>query len=180
MLDAQASPTASFTYAFSPLTTDARPMDWKLLVTENVGCQNIRCHKLQAGDKLQELVTGFQETNAKAVVLINTSDNYFLHPSIWTGTEKSSFPVVVLTKSDGVKLLNIVEQHKGNMLAKISVETVVDPPVQTKKVENGSSSTPQKQGQCSMPVACLHFSKMELTRGCAFLVWPSALLCGQA
>ena len=149
MPDAQASPTASFTYAFSPLTTDATPMDWKLLVTENVGCQNIRCHELQAGDKLQELITGFQETNAKAVVLINTSDDYFLHPSILEGTKKSSFPVVVLTKSDGMKLLNIVEQHKGNMLAKIFVETILDPPVQMKKPENGSSSAPHGQGQCA-------------------------------
>ena len=155
-------------------------MDWKLLVTENVGCQNIRCHKLQSGDKLQELITGFQETNAKAVVLINTSDDYFLHPSIWAGTKKSSFPVLVLTKSDGMKLLNIVEQHERNMLAKISVESIVDRPVQMKKAENGSSSAPQGQGQCNIPVACLHFSKMELTSGCVSSVWPSALLCGQA
>ena len=146
--DGQTSPTASFTYAFSPLTTDAAPMDWKLLVTENVGCQNIRCYELQAGDKLQELITGFQETNAKAVVLINTSDDYFLHPSIWTETKKPSFPVLVLTKSDGMKLLNIVDRHKENMLAKISVESIVDRPMQTKKAENGSSSVPQEQGQC--------------------------------
>ena len=145
--DGQTSPSASFTYAFSPLTTNAAPMDWKLLVTENVGCQNIRCHELQAGDKLQELITGFQETNAKAVVLINTSDDYFLHPSILAGAKKSSFPVVVLTKSDGMKLLNIVQQHES-MLARISVETIMDPPVQTKKAENGSRSAPQEQGQC--------------------------------
>ena len=123
-------------------------MDWKLLVTENVGCQNIRCYELQAGDKLQELITGFQETNAKAVVLINTSDDYFLHPSIWTETKKTSFPVLVLTKSDGMKLLNVVDRHKENMLAKISVESIVDRPMQTKKAENGSSSVPQEQGQC--------------------------------
>ena len=141
-------------------------MDWKLLVTENVGRENIRCHELQAGDTLQELVTGFQETNAKAVVLINTSNGYSLNPPILAGTKRSSFPVVVLTKSDGMKLLSIVNQHKGIMLAKISVETVVDRPVQTKKAENGSSSAPQGQGQYSMPVACLHFFKMKLTRGC--------------
>ena len=124
-------------------------MDWKLLITENVGCQNIRCHELQAGDKLQELITDFQETNAKAVVLINTSNDYSLNRPILAGTKRSSFPVVVLTRSDGMKLLNIVEQHKGNMLAKISVERIVDRPVQMKKPENGSSSAPQEQGQCA-------------------------------
>ena len=149
-------------------------------MTENVGCQNIRCHELQARDKLQELITGFQETNAKAVVLINNSDGYSLNRPILAGAKRSSFPVVVLTKSDGMKLLNIVKQHDGNVLAKISVETIVDPPGQTKKAENGSSSAPQGQGQCSMPVACVHFPKMELARGCASSVWPSVLLCGQA
>ena len=83
-----------------------------------------------------------------AVVLINTSDNYFLHPSISEGTEKSSFPILVLTKSDGMKLLNIVKQHqKENMLARICIE-VMDLPVQMKKAEKGSNSAPRKQGQC--------------------------------
>ena len=124
-------------------------MDWKLLVTENEGCQNIRCHELQAGEKLQELVIDFQKANAMAVVLINTGDDYFLHPSISEGTEKSSFPILVLTKSDGMKLQNIVEQHKEkHMLARICVESVVDPPVQMKMTENGSNSAPIQQGQC--------------------------------
>lgn len=146
--DGQTGSSASFTYAFSPLTTNAAPVDWKLLVTENVGCQNIRCHEVQAGEKLQELVAGFQKASAVAVVLINTSDNLSLSLSISAETEKSSFPILVLTKSDGMKLLNIVKQHKENMLARICVETIVDPPVQMKKAENGSNVAPREQGQC--------------------------------
>ena len=137
------------------MTTNAAPVDWKLLVTENVGCQNIRCHRLKAGEKLQELVAGFQKANAIAIVLINTSDNFSLDPSILAETEKSSFPILVLTKSDGNALLSIVEQHKKNMLARITLESIVDFPEQMKKAENGSNLAQREQGQYVCGVACL-------------------------
>ncbi len=52
------------------------PVDWKILVTDDVQSQHIRCHPLQDGDELSMLVSNFKEQHAKAVILVNTQDNY--------------------------------------------------------------------------------------------------------
>ena len=119
------------------------PVDWKLLVTEDVESQHVRCHELQAGDNLSELIAGFQKACAVAVVLINTSDNYILHPSFLLGMQECHFPVLVLTKSDGIKLLKKVEQCKENVLARINVESFVEPPVEQTK-ENAPYTSPEQ------------------------------------
>ena len=136
----------SFTYAISPLTSNLAPVDWKLLVTtEDVESQNIRCHELKTGDNLPELIVTFQNAHAVAVVLINTSDNYCLHSSFLAGTQESHFPVLLLTKNDGIALLNNVGQYQENVFAKIAVESVVDPIVTVQDVPNSPAPKP---GQC--------------------------------
>ena len=98
-------------------------MDWRLLVTEDVECLNIRCHELHAGDNLPLLVASFQKAHAVAIVLINTSDNYILQPLFLTETQVGQLPVLLLTKSDGMAVTKKVEQHKGKVLARITVGT---------------------------------------------------------
>ena len=154
-LDDQDHPFASFTYVLSPLTGKLAPLDWKLLVTtEDMESQNIRCHELKIGDNLPELIAGFQEAHAVAVVLINTSDNYFLDPSFLAEAQKGNFPVLLLTKSDGMALLKKVEQHEENVFAKISVDSAGDLPMHMSsgKLQTGSKPTPdqtahKEQGQ---------------------------------
>ena len=139
-LDGQDRPFVSFTYALSPLTDKLAPVDWKLLVTtEDTESQHIRCHELQTGDNLPELVASFQNSYAVAVVLINTSDDFTLHSTFLAGTQEGSFPVLLLTKTDGMALLNKVEQFEENVFARISVESFVDLPTQ--------QTTPQKTGK---------------------------------
>ena len=60
-------------------------MDWKPLVTDNVESQHIRCHELHEGDELSMLVANFKAQHAKAVILINTQDNYFIAPRFLEG-----------------------------------------------------------------------------------------------
>ena len=116
-------PFASYTYALSPLTDELAQVDWKLLVTEDVECLNVRCHELQAGDNLPLLVAGFQRAHAVAVVLINTRDNYILQPLCLTETQVGQFPVLLLTKNDGMALMKKFQQYKGKVLAQITVGT---------------------------------------------------------
>ena len=52
------------------------PVDWKPLVIDDVESQHIRCHELQEGDELSMLVANFKAKHAKALILINTQDNY--------------------------------------------------------------------------------------------------------
>ena len=158
-LDDQDLPFESFTYALSPLTDKLTPVNWKLLVTEKVESQHIRCHELQAGDNLSELIASFQKAHALAVVLINTSDNYILQSSfLEETTQESQFPVLVLTKSDGVELLKKVEQFE-NVFAQITAEAFVDPPMSSgpqQKIGNEPIYTRsgtvvfKEPGQCSM------------------------------
>ena len=119
--------------------------------------QNIRCHELQAGDNLPELIADFQSAYAVAVVLINTSENYFLHSSFLTGTRKSNFPVLMLTRSDGIALMNTVKNNNHKVFAKIAVESFVDSPgmqVSMETLQNpGNGPTPTNSdikaaGQC--------------------------------
>ena len=56
------------------------PVDWKILVTDDVQSHHIRCHELQDGDELSMLVSNFKDQHAKAVILINTQNNYSIVP----------------------------------------------------------------------------------------------------
>ena len=141
-LDGQDRPFASFTYALSPLTDRPTPVDWKLLATEDVESQHIRCHELQIGDNLPKLITAFQKAYAVIVVLINTSEDYFLHPSFLTNTHDSPLPVLLLTRSDGMTLLKKIDLHKENVFAKISVESVVDPVQRSDRMQQNAGYRP--------------------------------------
>ena len=151
-------PVARFTYVLTPLTDKLVPVDWKLLVTtESMECQNIRCHKLQPGDNLLQLIASFQRKHAVAVVLINTSDNYSLHPSFLEKSQGGGkFPVLLLTESDGIKLLNMVKQSMEEMYAKISVESFVDLPMQ-----NPTGELEETRGDRSTPTTSDHMHQKE-------------------
>ena len=49
----------------------------------------------------------------KAVVLINTQDNYTLAPEFTEGVAKGSYPIVILTKSDGKSLVDMLDRYDG-------------------------------------------------------------------
>ncbi len=76
---------AAYTYALFPRMDKCVPVDWKILVTDDVQSQHIRCHPLQDGDELSMLVSNFKEQHAKAVILINTQDNYSIAPQFLKG-----------------------------------------------------------------------------------------------
>lgn len=121
-------PFLTFDYALSPLTENLAPVDWKILVTEDVQSQNIRCHDLQAGEKLPSLVTQYQQAYAMAVILLNSEESYSLDPAFLEGGERSSYPVLVLKHSDGMRLLHALDRYEGqDVLARVDVvESTVD------------------------------------------------------
>ena len=159
-LDSQDCPFVSFTYVLSPLTDKLTPVDWKLLVTEDIEHPHIRCHVLQAGDNLPQLIIGFRKVQALAVVLINTSDNYSLHPTFLSGTQVGHYPVLLLTKGDGMKLLKTVEQSEINVLARIGVENFSMPVGVLQETEdriahiNSDQTAAEKPGQCVINNGC--------------------------
>ncbi len=76
-LQGQTALLADYTYALFLLTDKYMSVDWNIMVTaDDVQSHHIRCHQLQVGDELSMLVSNFKKQHAKAVILINTQDNY--------------------------------------------------------------------------------------------------------
>ena len=119
-------PTICYTYTLSPFMDKPVYIDWKIIVNDDIQSQHIRCHALQPGDKIKDLVSSFKRALAKAVVLINTQDNYTLAPELIEGMEKSSFPVIILTKSDGNSLVEFLERFYQDVIARLDVVNTVD------------------------------------------------------
>ena len=127
-LQGQQLPSACYTYALSPLMDKPVLVDWRIVVNDDdIQSQHVRCHALQPGDNVKELVATFRKALAKAVVLINTQDNYTLAPEFTEGVDKSNYPIVVLTKSDGGSLVELLEKYFGqtDVLARLDVEGMV-------------------------------------------------------
>ena len=99
-------------------------IDWKIIVNDDIQSQHIRCHALQPGDKVKDLISSFRKALAKAVVLINTQDNYTLAPEFTEGVAKGNYPIVILTKSDGTSLVEVLDKHYGGteVLGRLDVE----------------------------------------------------------
>lgn len=60
-------------------------VDWRILTAEDVQSQHIRCHQLHPDDDLAMLVSNFKEGHAKAVILVNTQENYSIAPQFLKG-----------------------------------------------------------------------------------------------
>ena len=58
------------------------------------------------------------------MVLINTQDNYTLAPEFTEGVGKGNYPIVVLTKSDGSSLVEVLDKYYGqtDIHARLDVE----------------------------------------------------------
>lgn len=121
----------------------ATPIEWKILVTDDVQSQNIRCHVLRTGDQLQDLITRYRQNFTMALIVVNTTDGHIIEEPFLEGMEGAEeIPVVVLTWSDGGRLMNILRHTEDDdVLAKIEAESAVDvvpavaesPPVEAKK-----------------------------------------------
>ena len=120
----------------------AVPVDWKILVTDDVQSQNIRCHVLRIGDQLQDLITRYKQNFTMALIVVNTSDDHVIKEPFLEGMEEAGFPVVVLSWSDGGRLVDVLRSsEEDDVQAKIEAESAVDvvpvvtdsPPSEAKK-----------------------------------------------
>jgi len=116
-------------YALFPTLSQSTPVDWTLLELEKIEGEHIRCHELLGNEVLEDLFERYKIAESKAVVLINTTDNYSLPPDLISDAWKPSLPVIVLTKSDGQQIVQCLEDTSEigeNVYGKIEVETDVD------------------------------------------------------
>ena len=123
-LQDQPHPSVCYNYALSPFVDKPVLIDWKIFVNDDIQSQHIRCHALQPGDKVKDLISSFRRALAKAVVLINTQDKYTLGPEFTKGVARGNYPIIILTKSDGSLLMDKLEEDDGQteVLARLDVE----------------------------------------------------------
>lgn len=124
----------AFTYALSPLTEHIYPVRNKVLVTEEVQGDHVRVQELQPSEKLAEILSDYHKNKyIKAVVIVNTTNSLIL-PAALEGLKSSSFPLLIVSKSDGHELLGILEDP-DEVLCNIDVESTVDHPAQQLQTE---------------------------------------------
>ena len=106
---------------------DSRPVDWKIIVTEeeheHTEGEHICCLQLKEGVDLVQLVEQFQSAGAKAIVFVNTRDDLVVEAQQWP--QDSAIPIFLLKASNGKELLSTLEDN-NEVLAKVEVESHVD------------------------------------------------------
>ncbi|KAL5466959.1 hypothetical protein EMCRGX_G031124 [Ephydatia muelleri] len=113
---------ASYTYGHAG---DLKPVDWKVLVAadERIEGEHICCLLLKDGEDLGQLVERFQSVHAKAIVFVNSREDFMVEPQQWP--QGSSIPVLLLKASDGKKLLSTVDTN-SEVFGQVQVESRVD------------------------------------------------------
>ena len=130
----------AFRYALSPLTQAINPVKKKAIVTDKVKGSHVRVHELLSTEKLSEIVAGYRKDKyTKAVVIVNTADSLMLEPAHLEGLESNSYPLLVVSQSDGQHLKRILGEQ-NEVLCDINVESTVDRPREMQVVAEESNT----------------------------------------
>ena len=64
---------------------DSKPVDWKVLAAEDeeIEGEHIRCLPLKEGEVLDQLVEQFQSVHAKAIVFVNSREDFMVEAQQW-------------------------------------------------------------------------------------------------
>ena len=129
----QNSPVQTFKYG---LLTDEEhlPKEWTFFTSDytDFEAENIYCHELKEIEKL--LLQGLKQSYSKAMVLINSTNRYDVSSELICDF-RPPIPTVVVSKSDGQNILNILDEHKqvevmfitANMRKRENLSKVNDP-----------------------------------------------------
>ena len=125
------TPLRSYSYASVPGKNQSHPVRWHYLVTEDEGRESICIYELIEGQGLADLKT-FNNCYTKAVILINTAENYELAREFMTGVRDVPVPLFVVKKSDGRDILRCLESHIEDFVFVMvdAASEVPDPKVQ--------------------------------------------------
>lgn len=105
-------PFAAYTYGTIPASV-VTELDWTIIVSEDVTASgdHIRCHQLKTDENLNEVLAGYLYSEAAAIVLINSENNYNVVDEVQS---EVCVPVLVLSSEEGQKLLQALENAEDN------------------------------------------------------------------
>ena len=134
----ESQPFALFSYCCGPMMESPSRVDWKFITLEPIVSQHILCHQLKEGDDIPKFISKCNPEFTHGLILINTEDAYPISRSFkWDGMTQPSFPVCVLTRKDGEKLLGMIQhQEVGDVLARMEAQSVTE--AQARRVKSPS------------------------------------------
>ena len=125
-LEDQEHHTATYKCAF---VNEVTAVSKAVVVTTSIEGQHMRCHELQEGQSIWNVLSTVRNSDAKAVLLINTEDTLVLNPEFSVGfTEKEkklTIPVLLLRKTPGNELMSALRKC-DKVIVKVDVETGED------------------------------------------------------
>ena len=129
------------------------PVDKKVIAAEDepIEGEHIRCIQLKEDEDLDQLMEHFISIDAKAVVFVNTRDDFTVKAQHWP--KQSAIPVLLLKSNDGKELLSVVENSEvyGNVVVESSVDStpavVKKEPTATKPLVDDDSRLGAKENR---------------------------------
>ena len=102
----------------------------------NLECAHIRIHELREEDNLLKCAESYQENHARAMIVINTTEDYTLIPELnYSLHTLDNFFVAILTNDDGMALLGCLKckdspevyaRYISNQVLKATLHVVMD------------------------------------------------------
>ena len=153
-------PSLYCTYALLPLTEEPVHIDYTILVSElndgMISAQHIRYYSLKEGDYLEDLLVKFKNSLSLALLLKNTHNNYTLDQNFIEGVKPTTFPIIILTKDDGLKIDEFLKTHQTeNVMARLDIVNggihlsepqMQELPVESMNVTGADVATPPSHG----------------------------------
>ena len=149
----------NFAYAWSPVTQRPQKIDWIDIREDESTSPHIRCYWLCEGkeDELSTLMASIIESaSTRALILVNTKDDFevdakFLHPN-----EKCGFPVAVIKQTIGQTLRKLFKNYSREVEAKMLITSVTTNIQAVEIIPNKAEQPQEPQGLLSIICATLY------------------------
>lgn len=156
----------SFEYKWASILHTPQSFDWTPVIIHDAMYEHVRCHQLQPEEDLPSLMDNLDSSpGTKALLLINTENNFVIHESLLTKDQVSLYPVIIIAAGSGKVLTDILERNEsGAVKLKVDIPTASAPEPETveekeaKKLSESSMKPPvfprkktPKQPEYSVP-----------------------------
>ena len=115
----------SFGYEWASIQQTPQSFDWTPVIMHDVTYEHVHCHQMQPEDDLPSLLANLDSRpGTKALLLINSENNFIIHQSLLAEDQVSIYPVLVITSESGKVLTRILEKNeRGAVKIKTDIAT---------------------------------------------------------
>ena len=116
----------SFEFEWASIQQTPQSFDWTPVIMHDATYEHVHCHQMQPEDDLPSLLANLDSSpGTKALLLINTENDFTIHQSLLAKDQVSMYPVLVITSGSGKVLTHILEKNESG-LVKVKVDIPMD------------------------------------------------------